>query len=69
MGETYLRTNKSTDSLLSRADSLVPRTGRAIGVVLGDAVGRGCQAGELGCRMRGIVLGLGLLLLGLALSL
>lgn len=68
--KTYLRANGSTDELLGRTGGLLPRTGRAVGVVGGDgAVRGGREAGELSGVVRGGVLGVSLLLLELTFGL
>jgi hypothetical protein len=66
---TYLGTNKTTERLLSRAHGLVVATGGSVGVVLGDTRCGSSEARDLCGGMRGVVLGLGLVLLALALDL
>lgn len=68
--KTYLTPDDAADKLLGGARGLVERALGALGVVLGDGTRRrdGC-AGELGGRVRGVVLGFGLVLLGLAFDL
>jgi hypothetical protein len=68
-GETYLAADHAADKLLGGAGRLVPRAGGAVGVVLGHAAGGDGCAGDFGGRVRGVVLGVGLLLLGLTLGL
>lgn len=65
----YFRTNQTTNSFLCATDSLVPRAGGAVGVVLGNTRGSYSSAGNFDGGVRGIVLDLGLVLLGIALSL
>lgn len=67
---TNLAADESTDSLLSGACGLVPRTLGAIRAVLSDGTrAREGGTGELGGSVGSLVLGLSLLLLGLALGL
>jgi hypothetical protein len=64
---TYLRTDKITQSLLRRSNSLVPGTLRAIGIVLGDSTGGGSRVvANLGCCVGSVVLEFTLGLFGLS---
>src|SRR6478609_5172713 len=66
----HLVSNQVADGFLSRADSLVPRTLGAVGIVTGNgARTRDGGTGEFGGSMRGLVLSLGLVLASLALDL
>lgn len=66
---SYLRADEATNSLLSGADSLVPRTAGTVGIVLGHARGSSSEAGNLRSGVRSIVLNISLVLLSLALVL
>ncbi len=67
--ETYLAADEPADKLLGRPDGLVPRAGGPVGVVLGDAARGHGRSGQLGSCVRGVVLGVGLLLLDTAFGL
>ena len=65
--EDRLRADQAANSLLTRANSLVPGALGALRVILGDgARGRGRVAAKLGGVVGGVVLGLSLVLLGIA---
>lgn len=67
---TYLRADEVSDHLLSAADGLVPATFLALRIILGDgSAARGGVACESAAGLRGVVLDLGLVLLGLTLLL
>jgi hypothetical protein len=66
-GKAYLRANKSTNSLLGRTNGLVPRTLRAVRVVLSDGTGgRSRVVADLGGCVGSLFLEFSLGLLGLA---
>lgn len=67
---THLTSEDTTDGLLGRAGSLVPRTLSSVGVIPDSSAGAGERgAGQFGGRMGGIILGLGLLLADITLGL
>jgi hypothetical protein len=65
----YLIANHATKSLLGGANGLVVLAGHAVGVVGGGTRGSDSGAGEFGSSLRGIVLGVSLVLLGIAVDL
>ena len=58
------------EGLFARTQSLVPRAGATVGIVLGDTRGRDAVAADVGACVRGVVLdiGFGLLVLASGLS-
>lgn len=64
-----LEAERASESLLPGADSLVPRAGGAVGVVLCDALGADGEAADVGAGVRDVLagFGFGFLLLGLVL--